>query len=484
MNTGSAPTTPTEPSGAASPTWVLAGLSLGILLSSLGTSIANVALPSLGQAFDAPFQQVQWIVLAYLLAITVTIVSVGRLGDLIGRRRLLLTGLALFALASLLCGIATQLWWLIAARALQGLAAATMLALALALVVQAVPAARSGSAMGLMGTMSAVGTALGPSLGGALVAVLGWRAIFFIKLPLALLAFVLVRRHLPIDCAQARSTRIDFDLPGTALLALTLAAYTLALTLGHGTFGSANLALLAAAVVGAGLFVWVEARSGAALIQLSMLRNPRLSSGFTMSILVSTVVMATLVVGPYYLWHALSLDAARVGLVMSAGPIVSALTGVPAGRLVDRVGAQRVSVIGLVVMIAGSMALAMLAPASGSIGYVLPLIVLTSGYGLFQAANNTAVMGEIGAAQRGLVSGMLNLSRNLGLISGASLMGAVFAHAMTASSITADAVVVGMRVTFTLASVLIAVALTVALVAERWYQRMALNTVARHGSIA
>src|SRR6476646_4788070 len=157
----------------------LAGLSLAILLASLGTSIANVALPTLARAFDASFQEAQWVVLAYLLASTTVIVSVGRLGDLPGRRRLLVAG------------IAPTLGTLIAARAAQGLGAAIMLALAMALVSEAVPAARTGRAMGLLGTMSAIGTALGPSLGGLLIAGLGWRWIFMINLPLGLLTFLL-----------------------------------------------------------------------------------------------------------------------------------------------------------------------------------------------------------------------------------------------------------------------------------------------------
>ncbi len=143
--------------------WALASLSLAMLMSSLGTSIANVGLPGMGEAFAASFPQVQWIVLAYLLASTTLIVSVGRLGDIVGRRRLLLAGVALFTAASALCGAATTLWTLVAARALQGLGAAVMTALSMALIGEAVPKARTGSAMGLLGTMSAVGTALGPS---------------------------------------------------------------------------------------------------------------------------------------------------------------------------------------------------------------------------------------------------------------------------------------------------------------------------------
>jgi MFS family permease len=153
-----------------------------MLLSSLGTSVTNVALPTLADAFGASFPAVQWVVLAYLLGVTAMIVSVGRLGDMIGRRMLLLAGVALFTLASIVCGLAPNLAVLIAARAVQGIAGAIMMALSLALVGQAVPAASTGSAMGMLGSMSAFGTALGPSLGGLLISQLGWRAVFLINI--------------------------------------------------------------------------------------------------------------------------------------------------------------------------------------------------------------------------------------------------------------------------------------------------------------
>ena len=326
-----------------------------MLLSSLGTSIANVGLPTLAQAFDASFQEVQWVVLAYLLAITTLIVSVGRLGDIIGRRRLLLAGIVLFTAASVLCGVAPTLWLLIAARAAQGLGAAIMMALTMAFVGETVPKARTGSAMGLLGTMSAIGTALGPSLGGVLIAGLGWRAIFLVNVPLGILAFLLAHRYLPADRRAPKADRAGFDHVGTLLLALTLAAYALAMTIGRGSFGPLNVALLLAAVVGAGLFVLAEARAASPLIRLAMFRDPVLSASLAMSALVSTVMMATLVVGPFYLSRALGLDAALVGLVMSVGPLVAALTGVPAGRIADRFGAHRMTIVGLIGMAAGSL---------------------------------------------------------------------------------------------------------------------------------
>ncbi|MES2340483.1 MAG: MFS transporter [Pseudomonadota bacterium] len=444
--------------------WALAGLSLSMLMPSLDTSIANVGLPTLARAFGASFQQAQWIVLAYLLVLTSLIVGVGRLGDLLGRRRLLLAGIGLFTAASLLCGLAPTLELLIAARGAQGLGAAIMMALTLALVGETVPKDRTGAAMGLLGTMSAIGTTLGPSLGGLLISGFGWRMIFLINLPLGIANLVLAARTLPADPPPARGGR--FDGVGTALLALTLGAYALAMTSGREGFGP--LALLAA--TGAVLFgVW-QGRAAQPLLPLAMFRQPGLAAGLAMSLLVATVMMATLVVGPFYLTGALRLDAARVGLVMTVGPLVAALSGAPAGRLADRFGAPVMTLAGLTGLAGGLLALAVAPARFGAGGYIGAIVVVTGSYALFQAANNTAIMAEVAPDQRGVISGLLSLSRNLGLITGACVLGAVFALATAAKDVTTaspQALAAGMGATFTVAAGLVGVAFGVALAGRR-----------------
>lgn len=449
---------PSDPlrSSSRPPLALLACLSLSMLLASLGTSIANVGLPALARAFDASFPSVQWVVLAYLLAITTAVVSAGRLGDLVGRRRLMVGGLAVFVGASALCGAAPGLWTLVAARAAQGMGAAVLMTLAMALASEAAPAHRTGSAMGLLGTMSAAGTALGPALGGALIAGLGWRAIFLVNLPLGLAAFWLAWRHLPQDPPRPARVPVGFDRLGSALLALSLAAYALSMTAGRGAFGLLNAVLLAAAAGGAVLFAWVESRAPHPLVRPGMLGNAMLAGGFAANALVATVMMATLVVGPFYLAGALGLDAARVGLAMACGPLVAAVAGVPAGRCVDRFGARRMAFVALFAMTGASAMLPVAAQAAGVTGYVVALATITAAYALFQAANNTVVMAGA-KGERGAVSGMLNLSRNLGLITGASAMGAVFAVGAGTTELAAAsplALASGLRVAFVTAALL------------------------------
>ena len=451
--------------------WALATLSLSMLMPSFDTSIANAGLPTLAEGFNASFQQVQWIVLAYLLAITTLIVSVGRLGDIVGRRRLLIVGIGLFTGASLLCGVAPELWILIGARILQGLGAAIMMALTVAMVGETVPKERTGSAMGLLGTMSAIGTTLGPSLGGVLTAWFGWRSIFLVNVPIGLINVFLANRFLPADQEKVMlERRMGFDKIGTLVMGITLAAYALAMTIGHGNFGITNIILLAAAGIGAAAFVLVEIRTASPLIRLADLRDRALSSGLLMSSIVSTVMMATLVVGPFYLSRGLGMDTAMVGLTLSVGPLVAALMGVPAGRIVDRFGAGRMTLVGLSGIAAGSLIISLLPSRFGVAGYVVPIAVMTSSYALFQAANNTVIMSGIDTGQRGVISGLLSLSRNLGLITGASLMGAVFAAASSATDITTAtpaSVADGTKITFAVSAALIIVAVGVRGFAKR-----------------
>ncbi|WP_411388747.1 MFS transporter [Pseudomonas sp. MPB23] len=382
----------------------LASLSLSMLLAALGTSIANVGLPSLAQGFNASFHAVQWVVLTYLLAITAVIVTAGRLGDRLGRRRLLLVGLLVFTLACGLCGIAPSLGWLIGARVLQGVGAASMMAMALGMVGDTVSKERTGRAMGLLGTLSAVGTAMGPSLGGLLLSAWGWRALFLVGAPLGLLAAVLAARYLPAD--QPRTTS------------------------------------------DAGGSLW------------SPLRQASLRAGLTMSALVAAVMMATFVVGPFYLSRSLGLAPEWMGLAMAVGPCVAAFTGIPAGRLTDRLGSHHMTLAGLSAMLCGALLLAL---ASGLIAYLGALVILTAGYSQFQAANNTAVMQDVGGAHRGTVAGLLNLSRNLGLIFGASILGAVFAWATPdVTHASAQSVANGLHQTFTAALALILLATAIA----------------------
>lgn len=443
--------------------WILCGLGLSMLMSSLGTSIANVALPTLAKTFAASFQEVQWVVIAYLLSITIMIVSAGRLGDLFGRRLVLLAGIILFTVASIFCGIAPTLLLLISARAIQGLGAAILMALSIALVRQTVAKEKIGSAMGLLGTMSAVGTMLGPSLGGFLISGFGWHSIFLLMALIGIVNFYLAFRYLPKSKNKVNESQGRFDRLGTLLLGLTLAGYALTMTVGHGHLDKNNISLLILSCITGGLFLITEAKVASPLIQLSVFRNMNLTTSLIVNAIVSTVMMSTLVIGPFYLSRVLNLNEALVGLAMSVGPVMSMISGVPAGRIVDRFGAKSIVTIGLIQMLIGVLSLAILPTMFGIAGYIVAVMLLSPGYQLFQASNSTLVMMGVNPDQQGVISGMLSLSRNLGLITGASVMGALFTFGAATNDMTTaqpEAVLSGMRLTFMVAGGLVIVALT------------------------
>ena len=379
-------------------------LALAILSASLGTSIANIALPTLTAVFSAPFAQVQAVVIAYLAAMALSVVIAGRLGDRYGLKPVFITGLGLFAIASLLCAIAPQLWQLIAARAFQGIGAAFLMTLGMALLRQTAGEKHVGRAMGIVGTVSALGTALGPSVGGFLLAIAGWRSLFWIQIPLVTIVLFMAFTLLPATPVKEKAS------------------------------------------LSGGLSLW----------------NTTLLPNLTINAAVTAVIMTTLIVGPYYLGLGLGLKERLVGLVMAIGPAVATFSGIPSGRLVDTWGFRRALTAGLSLVVTSTFMLAILPNLLGVTGYILAIIVLTPGYQLFQAANNTATLAEVPGNQRGTVSGLLNLSRNIGLIAGASLMGQVFALGVGTEDFTHAApasLANGMQLTFFLAGAMVLVAI-------------------------
>lgn len=445
-------------------------LAIATLLSSLGVSIANTALPSIAAAFGASFSSVRWVIVSYLLAITVTVVSAGRLGDIFGRRRIFLSGIVLYAAASFLCGLAPSLDILVSARAAQGIGGAIAIALSQALVTESVPKAKMGRTMGLLGTMSAVGTALGPSLSGFLIAGAGWRAVFLILVPIALLVLALALRFVPTHESQAGASLREFDLLGAVLLGITLALYSFSMSAAEGGFGRRNILLLLCAISFGIFFTQNEKRKIFPLVRIDIVRNIALTASLAMNAIVSTVMMSTLVVGPFYLSHGLGFGDAQVGLMMSVGPGFSILSGIPAGRIVDYLGTRKVVLIGLGTMALGAACLALLPPILGASGYFVSVALLSPGYQLFLAANSTAVMADVVPEQRGVISGVLSLSRNLGLITGASAMGAIFSAASGIkkdSLMNAVAATDGLRATFLVATFLVLLALGAAIAVKK-----------------
>lgn len=405
---------------------MLPALALGTLMATVDISAVNIALPTLSRSFGVPLTTVQWVVLAYVVTITGTLLLFGRLADRLGKRRVYGTGLVIFTLASALCALAPGAWFLFVARAVQGLGAAMMTANGSAILVSSFPPAERGRALGAFGATVGVGLALGPVLGGTLVQMLSWRLIFVINLPLGVLALVLLRARVPDD--RGASAPAPVDALGASIFCAALVLVMLGLSLGPdrgwalavvGPALGGGIALLAA-------FLLLESRAARPLLPPGILGGPLGHLG-TLTLFGQALSIALGIHLPLFLEELWGYDAARTGRTLAIFPAVALLMAPLAGRWSDRFGAQRVSFLGMTLTAAGLVVLARLGtePRVGLL--VAGMVTVGVGLGLFTVPNASALLGAAPAGLLGLASGWQGTMRNLGIAGGTAFLSAAFA---------------------------------------------------------
>ncbi len=419
------PDRPTAAPAAPSLFLSLIGVNIMVFMSTLDMSIVNVALPSLAAQLDTDFAMVQWVVLSYVLVVASLLLLVSRLGDIHGKKGIFSAGLALFTLASLLCGLAPSVEWLIAFRALQGIGAAMSQALGIAIVTEIAPPSRRGRAIGLVGATVAMGLALGPSLGGLIIEFVGWQWIFLINVPLGVLAQWIIARHMPALPRVKPGQR--FDIPGAILAALTLAGYSMGMTLGqrHGFEAPLVIGLLCFALLGLFAFIALERKVDHPMIDPAIFANPLFSLNLIMSVIVF-IALAGGFIMPFFLQMAQGRPPSEVGLLMMLIPLSMGVVAPFAGALSDRFGPRGLSLLGLVILFGGCLAVSTLTLDSPWWAFALRFIPVGIGTGIFQAPNNSAIMGAVARERLGVASGLLNYSRVFGQTTGLPLTGAIF----------------------------------------------------------
>jgi MFS family permease len=446
----------------------LIGPSVSVILAALGISSVAVVLPQLSQEFTGSLLDPSLVVSAYILAVTALIVPAGRAGDIFGKRTILIAGLLLFLFGVLAAYFSTTLSHLIISRLAQGAGAAAMMAMPLAQVREFAPQNQTGRWMGVMGTMSAIGTASGPALAGMIASHFDWRAVFLFQVPLTVIALVFCFMFSIRGKRLSGRSRIDYA--GAATLAALLAAFVLLMSdlkdgidVGALLFGAVTLLLMY-------IFWMIEKRAHDPLIPLALVKSVDLRISFVMNATVSMIMMGMLIVGPYFLTLGLGLTTAQMGLAMSVGPITSAFSGMPAGRLTEKLGAHRTVFLGLLAMILSTVAMAVLPYLFALGGFLLAFMLLAPSYQVFLAALNTSVMEDTLDKNQGVTSGLLNLSRNFGFILGASITSPIFwliANTDKGALIEADKVSKAMAGTFIFASVLVLSILVLWLILKR-----------------
>ncbi len=411
---------------------VLAAMGLGVFMATLDMSVVTVALPSLVQDLHTDLATIQWVLISYSLVITSLIIGAGRFGDMHGKKRLYLGGLGIFTLGSLLSGLAPNVGWLIAFRSLQGLGAVVTQALGTAIVTEVFPAGERGRALGVIGAVVAVGLASGPPLGGLLIGAVGWRAVFLVNVPVGIFTGAMVLRLVPRLPAAATGQR--FDLAGAVVLMSALGSLALGLTLvqTRGFGDPVVTGLLALGAVGLVVFVLVEKKVRHPMLELALFKNLSFSLNLTLGLSVFVVQASSLVI-PFFLQLVQGFSTARMGLLMMVVPVVMGLSSPISGALSDRLGTRWLSLIGLVIMSLGCLAYAGLRQDTSVAEFILRSVPYGLGMGIFLSPNNSAIMGAASRRQLGVASGLLALSRTLGVTSGVPIIGAIYtAHVLAA----------------------------------------------------
>jgi len=406
--------------------YVMAAVAMGVFLATIDGSIVNIALPTLVRELQTEFAVVQWVVLAYLLTVTTLILSMGRLGDMIGKKPIYSTGFIIFTLGSALCGTAPTVYWLIGFRILQAVGAAMMMALGTAIVTEAFPPSERGKALGIMGSIVSVGIVVGPVLGGIIISGISWQWIFYVNLPIGIAGILMVARFVP-DLKPTGKQR--FDYVGAFTLFVSLMALLLALTFGQqiGFTQIAILALFAIWLCFLAIFLMIELRSSQPMIDLSLFRSRLFSINLVTGFITFICISGTIILMPFYLENVLGYDPRSVGFLLAVVPIAMGLIAPVAGSLSDHVGTRSIAVAGLSVLLIGYYAVSTLTIQTTPLGYIVRFLPIGIGMGVFQSPNNSAIMGSASRERLGIASGLLSITRTLGQTTGIAVLGALWA---------------------------------------------------------
>jgi EmrB/QacA subfamily drug resistance transporter len=430
---------------------------IGAFMGQLDASIVTLAVPSLRAELDASLGAVVWVSLAYLLVLVGAVSAMGRWADMIGRKLLYTYGFGVFTLASLGCALSPNLPVLILMRCIQALGAAMLQANSVALIRTTVRRDQLNRAIGIQGTAQALGLAVGPAAGGALMAFGGWRWVFFVNLPAGVLGMVLGWLLLPRTRIRAERTR--FDWLGLSLLLPATAALLLALSmLDYGGASAPVVVTLLAAAALFAAFVIVARRAAAPLIEPALFRLARFRSGISSGLLAYVVTFGVLLAAPLYLEAAFGESPAHAGLMITVLPAFLAL-GAPLGALAaDRIGAAPVTTAGMIVCAA---ACAVAGFTAGERALLVAMLALAGfGLGLFTPANNATIAGAGRADQAGMVSGVLNMTRGIGTAFGVAVAGATYSIGAGAADHAAGPAADGFRLSMLVLAALAALAAT------------------------
>ena len=404
--------------------YALVAVMLGTIMAPLDSSIANVALPTIGRAFHTSVDNTEWVLLAYMLTTSSTLVLFGRLGDLWGQKSVYTLGFIIFGLSSVWCAFSPSFWMLAMARAVQGLGSAMLMSSSPAIITNAFPASERGRAIGMNGAAVAVGLSIGPVLGGFIVTSFTWRWIFLINVPISIIALAVSAFVLKRERRQEE----EFDFLGAAIAFTTLFAVALALSRAHvwGWGSWQTIVLLSYAVVGIAIFLHVERRVREPVLDLELFKNRT----FAFSVLAATLyfcgIYCIIFTVPLAAQVALGRNGLQAGLLVLPISVLNVFLAPMAGALSDRVSARYVSTAGAICFFIGSLLLALQPEHPNTTFLILALLVTGAGTAVFSQPNNSTIMGSAPSNQRGIAAGVLATARTSGQLLGVCVAGAIY----------------------------------------------------------
>lgn len=406
---------------------VMAILAVGIFMATLDSSIVNISLPTIARYFGVPLNgAIEWVVIAYLVVIAGVLLTTGRLADMIGRKPIWAAGLIIFTAGSAVCGAASSLVMLIAARALQGLGGALIMAISPAMLTSAFPAHERGRALGMNAVIVALGVSVGPTLGGLITEHLSWRWIFYVNVPIGIIGVIATLRVLT---ERMRWGRGRFDPLGAVLLAIGLVALTLGLSFGQewGWNSPLLIGTLVVSIFAIAALVIVELRVSDPIIDFSLLKRRVFLSANVSLVLSFLALFAVSFMLPFYLEELRGFSTAEAGLLLTPLPLTIAVIAPFSGALADRIGTRWLAAGGLSIACFGLILISQLNAHSSVWDIVWRLVVTGAGQAIFQSPNNSALMGAAPRNQQGSASGFLATGRVVGQSISVALAGAIFA---------------------------------------------------------
>lgn len=412
---------------------ILIVLNLFTFMATLDGSIVNIALPVLVKQLHLPLAQVEWVTTIYLMSICTAILFFGKLGDIAGKIKIFKIGMVVFIFGSLLCGLSSSLPFLIASRVIQAIGASMTMANSQGIVTDIFPSTERGKAIGLIGTFVSLGSIAGPSLGGIIVSTLGWEYIFWVNVPIGLIAIILGWKVLPSDFIKVKS---KIDIPGSLLFAVFIIALFAGLLLGQQLGYGDSLIILSLIIAGAAFiaFIGVELRSPHPLLQLSLFRNSLFSLSILCGFLVFVANFCFNIIAPFYAQNMLELSPFYAGFLLMLFPICMVVISPISGELSDKIGSEALTFAGLIVMVIAQFGLARLHDGSSVVLVGVWIAMLGIGSGLFQPPNNSLIMSKVPRTQLGSAGSVNSLVRNVGMVVGITLATTILFHEMSSKA--------------------------------------------------